>query len=156
MNLKPMSILDENDSEMVRLPGFWTVLAKFAFAASVPVFLLGVSWAAWVTNQVWSNTTEIAILKDVRLRPNGGVSQNVNVGSVDGIDATAESSAKTWLTTQEVAEREHVTDRTVLNYIEAGMIEPEPEKLGKTWHIAEHYRIVPKPAETCGNEGGSQ
>lgn len=73
---------------------------------------------------------------------------SVNVG-----DAEADLknvSARTWLTTQEVAKREGVTDHTITNYIAARQIEPPPEKDGKSYRIAEHYRILPKDAETCG------
>lgn len=151
-----MSIEDGHGNEIVKLPGFWEVMAKFAFAASVPMFLLGVSWACWVTNRVWQNTTDIAILKDVRTRPHGGVTQSVNVGAADSDEDMALDSARTWLTTQEVAKREQVTDRTILNYIECGMIKPDPVKRGKSWEIAENYRILPNDSEVCGNEGGSQ
>ncbi len=43
-----------------------------------------------------------------------------------------------------------VTERTVINYIEAGMISPPPLKSGKEWHIAENFRIIPKDAESGG------
>lgn len=145
-----MSIRDEDGNEIVTLPGFWQTLAKFALLASVPLTGLGMTWCIWVTTTIWSNKTDIAILKDARFRSNGGVSTNVNVGSADSV--AADESAKTWLTTQEVAKREKVTDRTVLNYIESGMIEPEPERNGKSWQISENYRIVPPNAEKCGNE----
>lgn len=74
---------------------------------------------------------------------------SVNVG-----DAEADlknQSAKTWLTTQEVAKRENVTDRTVINYIESQMIDPPPARDGKAWRIAENYRIVPNDSELCGS-----
>lgn len=59
-----MSIYGEDeDNEMVRLPGLWEVLAKFAFAASVPVLLLGVSWAVWMTTTVMNHTTDIRVLQ---------------------------------------------------------------------------------------------
>lgn len=58
-----MSIRDNDDNEIVHLPGMWEVLAKFAFGASVPVLLLGVSWAIWVTSNTWQNTTDIRVLE---------------------------------------------------------------------------------------------
>jgi len=78
-----------------------------------------------------------------------GVSQNVNVGQHDKAAAEA-ATARTWLTTKDVAAREKVDERTVLNYIEQGMIEPAPVKAGKAWQIAANFRIIPKDAETCG------
>ncbi len=151
-----MSIRDEDGNEIVSLPGFWQTLAKFALLASVPMVGLGMTWCIWVTTTIWTNKTDIAILKDARFRSNGGVSTNVNVGSAEAIAEEDENSARTWLTTQEVAAREKITDRTVINYIQNGMIQPEPVQIGKSWHIAENYRIVPKSSETCGTEGGSQ
>lgn len=59
-----MSIKDGQDREIVSLPGFWELLAKFAFAASVPVLLLGISWAVWVTSMVWGHTTDIAVMRE--------------------------------------------------------------------------------------------
>lgn len=58
-----MSIKNGQGKEIVNLPGLWEMLAKFAFAASVPVFLLGVSWAVWVTNKTFQNETEIRVLQ---------------------------------------------------------------------------------------------
>jgi len=138
-----MSIRDKHGGELVRLPGLWEVLAKFAFAASVPVLLLGMSWAVWVTNRVWENTADIRMLKDRGMR--GGVSQSVNVGAVETVADT--DSAREYLTVQEVAEREGVTDRTVINWIEEGRIVPAPEKAGKSWAISESFRILPHVAE---------
>lgn len=74
-----MSIKDSNDRDIVRLPGFWEVIAKFAFAASVPVLLLGVSWAVWITNLTFTHATELAVvresLNDVKARIHGVSSQ---------------------------------------------------------------------------------
>lgn len=122
----------------------WEVLAKFAFAASVPVLLLGITWAVWVTNRVWENTADIRLLKDRGMR-GGSMSQSVNVGAVDAVADT--DSAREYLTVQEVAEREGVTDRTVINWIEEGRIVPAPEKAGKSWAISESFRILPHVAE---------
>ncbi len=71
-------------------------------------------------------------------------STSVNVG--DAAEDITTNSGRTWLTVQEVAKREGITDRTILNYIDARMIEPEPTKHGKEWQISEKYRIVPKNA----------
>lgn len=113
-------------------------------------------WAAplvcvWLVNKVLAHDTDIALLKlelAMSRKSANGISQSVNVGKT--ADEIAPDSARTWLTTQEVAKRELVTDRTILNYIEAGMIEPAPTRTGKEWHIAEHYRIVPNHSESCG------
>lgn len=114
-------------------------------------------WAAplicvWLVNKVLAHDTDIALLKlelAMSRKGNSGISQSVNVGKT-GEEAKPEP-ARTWLTTQEVAKRELVTDGTIINYIEAGMIDPIPTRSGKEWHIAENYRIVPNHTETCGN-----
>jgi DNA-binding CsgD family transcriptional regulator len=74
-------------------------------------------------------------------------STSVITGQKDAI--TLPTSAKTWLTTADVATREKITERTVINYIESGMIVPHPTRTGKEWHIAANFRIVPKSSEEC-------
>ncbi len=59
-----MSIYDHNDEEMVRLPGMWEVLHKIAIGLAIPVFLLGVSWAVWLTTTVWGHTTDLAVMRE--------------------------------------------------------------------------------------------
>ena len=85
------------------------------------------------------------------MQSGGKMNQNVNVGDSKE-SATEMTTARTWLTTKQVAEREKIDERTVLNYIAAGQIEPTPVKNGKAWQIAEHFRILPKTSETCGTE----
>jgi len=65
--------------------------------------------------------------------------------------ALAKDSAKTWLTTKDVATREGVSERTVINYIQRGMIDPTPRMNGHAWEIAENFRILPNEAEDCRN-----
>lgn len=140
-----MSITDDQ-KELINLG---TVHA-WVFKASLWVAPL---LSVWLVNKVISHDTDIALLKlEISMsRKSSGITQSVNVGDAD--KNKQPPSAKTWLTTQEVAKRENVSDRTVINYIEAQMIDPPPQKLGKEWHIAEHYRILPNDAESCGNDG---
>jgi hypothetical protein len=154
-----MSIEDENGTEIVTL----STIHAMAFRVLIWIGIIGTPVAVgmfWSMNERIANHSKDISFHEWRIqalesRKSSGVSQSVNVGSAEGL-AEEDESARTWLTTQEVAAREKVTDRTVINYIQAGMIEPEPVQIGKAWHIAENYRILPKPAETCGNEGGSQ
>lgn len=81
----------------------------------------------------------------------GAVSQNVNVNTTS-TQPEKEESARTFLTVQEVAERENVADRTVLNWIEEGRIVPAPVKEGKAWVIAESFRILPHVAAAAKRE----
>lgn len=59
-------------------------------------------------------------------------------------------SARDYLTTQEVASREKVTDREVLYMIARGSIIPQPVKSGKTWRIPKEYAIRTDPTERFG------
>jgi len=58
-----MSIVDGEGNELVRLPGFWNVMAKLAITLAVPTFGLGATWAIWITKQTFSNTQDIAVMK---------------------------------------------------------------------------------------------
>jgi len=89
------------------------------------------------------------VIRPIQMPSAAHQSTSVITGQKDA--AAMPASAKTWLTTTDVAKREQVTERTIINYIEAGQIDPAPVKEGKEWHIAEHFRIIPKNAEECGN-----
>lgn len=52
------------------------------------------------------------------------------------------------LTTDEVAEREGVTARTVISWIEQNRIYPAPIKSERAWIIAADYRILPQLTAT--------
>ena len=144
-----MSIREDNGNSIVTMG----TINAMAFKVLIWIGLVATP-AAFVL--FWNHDTQLQ-LHDWRIAAlerqsgrAGGVSQNVNVGDASALTKAGKDSARTWLTVQEVAKREGKTDRSVLNYIENGMIEPEPEKQGKSWLIAEHYRIVPKDAEPCG------
>lgn len=153
MSNSPNPIFDESPEQAQKPVSFsvvWKGMAVAGFMMMCSICLGLLTWGTWVTYTVNDHSTQIAVLR--ALRPGGqGVSQSVNVGDAGKLTNTEEESARTWLTVQEVAKREHVTERSVLNYIESGMIEPLPVKEGKSWVIAEHYRIVPKDSEGCGN-----
>ena len=139
-----MSIMDDSDKEIVTLGTVngWVFKIAIWFA---PLF------AVWMTTKVLAHDTEIAVLKmQISMQGAGKVSQSVNVGQHDKAAQEAATTARTWLTTKDVAAREKIDERTVLNYIEQGMIEPMPVKAGKAWQIAANFRIIPKDAETCG------
>lgn len=61
------------------------------------------------------------------------------------IGATAapvkELSARDYLRTEEVAEREGISPRTVLSLVENNMITPEPVKHGREWRYAKNYAV---------------
>lgn len=148
----PNPILDQTDgSKSVQFSTLWKSMAALSFAMLASIFVGLLTWGVWVTVTVNEHGQQIARL-DERSNNRSGVSQSVNVGSADSIANEDEcESARTWLTTQEVAAREGITDRTVINYIAQKMIDPPPVQMGKAWHIAENYRIIPNNSEKCGN-----
>ena len=76
-------------------------------------------------------------------------SQSVNVGqSKDGKEQML--TARDYLTTADIAQREKVTERAVTEWINEGRIYPEPVKQGKAWVIAKNFRILPSDSECCG------
>ena len=133
----------EDNEEIIKLGTVHGWVFKISLWAA-PLFFV------WSVNTILAHDRDIAVLK-MQMTMHGlkGVSQNVNVGQHDKAAAEA-ATARTWLTTKDVAAREKVDERTVLNYIEQGMIEPAPVKAGKAWQIAANFRIIPKDAETCG------
>lgn len=76
--------------------------------------------------------------------PGNSSGNSVHIGAAP--DATPESR-KTYLTTDDVAARENLAERTVVKYIHEGRLEPAPVKDGKAYRIAAEYRILPHPAE---------
>lgn len=142
-----MSINDDQQ-EIVRLGTVHAAVFKASLWLA-PIFSI------WLVNKVIEHDTEIALLK-MEMAMNRGksaMSESVKIGDADA--DCADESRKTWLTTQQVAEKERVSERTILNYIEAGTIEPPPVKEGKTWQISAEYRIVPKSAAVAEKPGGS-
>ncbi len=144
-------ILDPtNGTKTVQFSTIWRSLAVLAFAMLSFITAGLVTWGVWVTMTISSHERLLAVLQE-RSGNAKGISQSVNVGQAkEAAGALVKDSAKTWLTTKDVAEREGITERTVINYIENGMIEPTPVKNGKAWEIAENFRIVPHDSEECG------
>lgn len=106
-------------------------------------------FSVWMVNTVLTHDRDIAVLKMQFAMQGSKVSQSVNVGQTEAETLKA-TTAKTWLTTKDVATREGISERTVINYIENGMIEPTPKKSGKSWEIAPEFRIVPNDSAFCG------
>jgi hypothetical protein len=69
----------------------------------------------------------------------GGNNNAVHIGATP----TPDDSRKTFLTTADVATRENIAERTVLEWIEQNRLAPAPEKSGRSWVIPVHYRILP-------------
>lgn len=140
-----MSIMESDQTEIIKLGTVHAWVFKISLWV-MPVF------SVWMVNTVLTHDRDIAVIKmQLAMQSSGKVTQSVNVGQAKGEVEEQMTSAKTWLTTKDVAQREGITERTVLNYIEHGMILPSPRKNGKSWEIAEHFRIVPQNSDDCGN-----
>ena len=141
-------LLESHDpTESVQIGTIWKSLGVLAFAMLTFITAGLFTWGVWVTMTIQDHGTSIAVLKATR---GNGVRQSENVGELKDADNPLKGSADTWLTTKDVAALEGITERTVINYIENGMIEPTPRKNGKSWEIAEHFRIIPNDSENGG------
>lgn len=76
--------------------------------------------------------------------------QSTSVITGDASDLTQLATHRTYLTTADVAAKEKVSVREVVDMIAQGEIEPQPEKTGREYRIAANYRILPQPAASCG------
>lgn len=67
----------------------WDMLAKVAVALAIPVFLLGVTWATWITTTSYQHGQDIAVMQEsfseLKLRIHGVSSQ---IGKLPGQIAT--------------------------------------------------------------------
>jgi len=69
--------------------------------------------------------------------------------------ATATGTAQShrdYLTTADVAAKENVSVREVVDMIALGEITPPPQKQGREYRITADYRIQPHPAADCGTQ----
>ena len=57
------------------------------------------------------------------------------------VPAALTSAASPWLTTTEVAARENIARRTLIDWIASSRIHPPPHKSSRTWHIPANYEI---------------
>jgi len=70
--------------------------------------------------------------------------QSVGSNNAVQIGATPKPESKrTFLTVKDVAERENVSERTIITAISQGRISPQPERDGRAWTIAADYRFLP-------------
>lgn len=54
---------------------------------------------------------------------------------------TSSPARAEWLTTTEVAAREHIARRTLIDWIASARLHPPPYKSSRTWHIPANYEI---------------
>lgn len=88
-----------------------------------------------------------------RAAPHTGSTQSASVITSDeakSIGAMQGTSHRDYYLVSEVAIREGKAERTIIEWIEAGRIQPAPTKEGKEWRIAASYRIPPQLAASSG------
>lgn len=79
-----------------------------------------------------------------------GSTQSTSVITSDaakGLGAPTES-ARDYFLVSEVAAKEGKTERTILNYIDQKLIQPEPVETSRGWQISKDYKIPAKVAQT--------
>lgn len=103
-----------------------------------------------IAKMVWVIIGAVLVaLLSLIIRPTAaapGNNASINVGATD----TLVESARDYLTVSEVALREGKAERTILDWIETGRIQPTPTKPSKEWIIAANYRITPQLAASSG------
>jgi hypothetical protein len=99
---------------------------------------------AHIARGLWILVTAIlvAILSLIIRVPTAapGNSASISVGATESVA----DSARDYLTVAEVATRESKAERTIIEWIETGRIDPAPTKPAKEWVIAANYRILPQ------------
>jgi hypothetical protein len=142
-----MSIEDTTSDSVIKLGTLHAWIFKISLMVA-PVFAL------WLVTTILSHDREIAVLKmQIAMMQGGGkgsVSQNVNVGQADEATTELADDARDYVTTADIAQRQGVTERAVIDWIAEGRIDPMPVKSGKQWVIAKNFRIVPNDSECCG------
>lgn len=100
-------------------------------------------------------TVALALFNLVINKPatHAGSTQSTSVitsDAVKGMGAPTESN-RDYLLVSEVATKEGVTERTILNWIKDKLIQPEPTQTSKGWQINKDYMIPAKLAQTSEN-----
>lgn len=106
---------------------------------------------AHIAKGIWILLTAVIVaLISLVMRPTSaapGSNASINVGAAT---ETVVDSARDYLTVSEVALREGKAERTIIEWIETGRIDPAPTKPSKEWIIAAKYRITPQLAAQSG------
>lgn len=104
--------------------------------------LKGLGWATLIIT-----TAGLALrIWQIARPPGTGPSGNSNAVHIGGTAPAASDSRKIFLSTADVAAREKIAERTLLEWIEQGRISPAPVKSARAWIIAADYRILPQTA----------
>lgn len=143
-----MGISTDDPDSIIRLGTIHSWLFRISLWVA-PIFSL------WAISTIVRHDTDIAVLKmqiTMMQASSGGkgVSQSVNVGQTKDDQTELVDTARDYVTTADIAAREHVSERAVVEWINEGRIVPQPTKTGKAWTIARNFRILPQDPEECG------
>lgn len=132
-----MSIKDGQGREVVHLPGFWSVVIKAAAALAL-LAIPGVVSILWsVASLLWHHDQRISKIE-----------YNLGIAIVRDFQPAHLQSHRDYLDTSDVAIREGVTARTILDWISKDRILPRPEKTSKGYAFTLDYRVVPSMIES--------
>lgn len=81
--------------------------------------------------------------------PSSHLPPPTNTNSVQISGADKPTPQREYLSTDEVAQREGVSARTITSWIEQSRISPMPIKSDRAWIIAVNYRILPQTTVTA-------
>jgi hypothetical protein len=138
---------DSQDQDIIRLGPAWSVLLKVGLLL-VP---FAIAFGVWGVTNIFDHSARLRLLEyrlDHVAGHAGNNTNNLSIGSPTTSDA--DTSHKDFISTEDVAAKEKVTARTVINWINHGLIQPAPTKEGKSWVISENYRILPHSSENSG------
>lgn len=140
-----MSIKDTKGNQIVTLGTIHAALFRASLWA-LPIFFVWFS-SKFFEHDKMLDRHEMRLSYLEKSTGKGGVTQSVNVGSVDGLAGDdGLDPNRDWLTVKEVAAKEGESERTITDWIAAGTIAPMPVKDGREFHIAADYRVLPLSA----------
>lgn len=148
MSILPGTPAEENVTTTTVMGWLFRLNMMLIPFGSVCVFWLMV----WLVSGYFGHETRISVLEAARNSNRPGISQSVNVGQADKVADSASKSQRPYLNVKEVALKEGVSDRAIIDWIGKGRIEPAPVKSGKEYTIAADYRVLPQDAACCGDE----
>ncbi len=102
---------------------------------------------AAITKFIPDQTSHVPIVPQIHTpapAPNTATGGNVTIGMEGTVTG---DTRREYLTTEDVAKKERVSQRTVTAWIQEGRIDPKPVQSNRAWQIAVDYRILPLTAD---------
>ncbi len=136
-----MSIIDNNDQEIVKMPGLWSLIMKSAALGTLALCGMLASWGIWITSTVWHTSERVAVL-EAQARHGQSMIQNVKVGKIDGPVVAVER--RDYYTSTEVAAMLKLSERTVTTMCSNGELPATRPEGARDWHIAKDFIVSGK------------